>query len=225
MAMSIDGHTIMSSKNWELGSQEDKRRMDKLREWSDCVICSRKSLSQDNANLFIRRKKNKKKQPIPVMVLQNINKPILETLNIFKKPHPNGIIFVHTKSIHFDQKKCNWADVQILLSNFSSIDKKKIFEKWQFIFFNSIVSLKSTLSKQRLNKILLEGGGQLNGFFLQENLIDELYTTIVPFAWGGNTSDRYFVSSKYLDIKKFKLINVEQRNNEVFLKYKKLSLS
>ncbi|HRP68759.1 MAG TPA: dihydrofolate reductase family protein, partial [Turneriella sp.] len=47
MAMTIDGHVAHPTQAWEFGSAEDRRRMDRLREWADCLIVARRTIEHD----------------------------------------------------------------------------------------------------------------------------------------------------------------------------------
>ena len=66
-------------------------------------------------------------------------------------------------------------------------------------------------------KILLVGGATINGLFLKENLVDELYLTIEPKIFG---SGKNIIEGQLLD-SKLKLLNIQKINKEgtLLLKY------
>ncbi len=203
MAQSIDGHIIEPDGRWHLGGAEDKRRMDQLRAWCDYLVTSRSSLVADDAPLYIRRKPQRKKQPIPIIVLQNLQATLDRKMKVFKAPHPPGVIFYQGQpDTSFEE---SLADLK--------------GRGWQIFAFSNVKEIIAYVEISGLNRILLEGGGVLNGLFLAEDLVDEIYFTLVPHAWGGRTHDRIFVSDEYLPIKNFKIKNVERRKNEVYFRY------
>ena len=67
-------------------------------------------------------------------------------------------------------------------------------------------------------KILLVGGATINGLFLKENLVDELYLTIEPKIFG---SGKNIIEGQLLD-KFLQLINVKKLNKKgtLLLRYK-----
>lgn len=67
-------------------------------------------------------------------------------------------------------------------------------------------------------KILLVGGATINGLFLKENLVDELYLTIEPKIFG---SGKNIVEGQLLD-RFLQLINVKKLNKKgtLLLRYK-----
>ncbi|PRR89502.1 dihydrofolate reductase family protein [Bacillus atrophaeus] len=72
-------------------------------------------------------------------------------------------------------------------------------EKWMdalSMFFTVVVKkLKNLFS---IDKLMLEGGGFLNGSFLNEGLIDELSLILVPIADGTSNSVTLFETSSFL---------------------------
>jgi riboflavin biosynthesis pyrimidine reductase len=74
-----------------------------------------------------------------------------------------------------------------------------------------------------IDKLMLEGGGFLNGSFLNEGLIDELSLVLVPIADGASNSVTLFETSSYLNKPKpvnFFLKEVEKlEDGGLWLKY------
>jgi riboflavin biosynthesis pyrimidine reductase len=74
-----------------------------------------------------------------------------------------------------------------------------------------------------IDKLMLEGGGFLNGSFLNEGLIDELSLILVPIADGASNSVTLFETSSFLTNQhpvNFFLKEVEKLNDGgLWLKY------
>ena len=51
-----------------------------------------------------------------------------------------------------------------------------------------IKKLLKILLNRGINKILIEGGGTTNWFFVKERLVDEIIITIAPFVLGGENA-------------------------------------
>lgn len=198
MVMTLDGHIATSEGQCNFGSREDRRRMDILRSRADAILVTRSTVEKDNPLLYDRRDPAKPNQPIPIIVLKNLEKPMDFSLKVFQKPHRKGIFAIFGKP------------------------KEKINHPfWESCFFSSAKELVEHLQKKNLYHLLIEGGPTLNSMFLQENLVDELRLTLSPYVLGNPSNKRIFSLSH--GIYSFRLKSVERRKDEVFLRYLKLS--
>ena len=90
----------------------------------------------------------------------------------------------------------------------------------------SRIDLSKVLQKLRarfgIRKLLLEGGGTINGSFLAADLIDELSILVGPIADGGIGTPTLFDAKKgHGPARSLKLLSVEKRKGElVWLRYK-----
>lgn len=101
---------------------------------------------------------------------------------IDNKPHLNerGIDYI-----------CNWVDKLILVTtnkNHIAFSLKEKYENLDILYYE-VLDLKSLLTdvKQKYNaeRITIQSGGNLNGEFLRENLIDYVNIVIAPLLVGG----------------------------------------
>ena len=81
--------------------------------------------------------------------------------------------------------------------------------------------LRTLRSRFGIRKLLLEGGGKINGSFLAANLIDELSILIAPIADGSiGTPTLFDVADRRAPARKLKLLSVEKRSGGiVWLRY------
>ena len=90
-----------------------------------------------------------------------------------------------------------------------------------------IVNLMPKLYDLGVKLVLLEGGGTLNWSFFKDDLIDEIRLTIAPWVVGGKNAVSLVDGegfSRMSEAKKFSLIEVQERDNYVVLKYKRGNL-
>ena len=202
MAMTLDGHVAHPTLPWEFGSREDRRRMDRLREWADCVIVSRKTIEHDNPDMRVRTKPHIQRHPKVIIIMQRAV-PIRKSLRVAQFSSNPGEVWIqnatHLASIHeiFPDAPAGWA-----LRHFQSVTE--IIEK---------------LESAGHSKILIEGGPTLNGLFFEAGLIDEVHLTLLPLLWGGHSSDRIVMTKNVLPFQRFRVQRVERRGNEVFFRY------
>jgi len=90
----------------------------------------------------------------------------------------------------------------------------------------SRIDLRNVLQKLRarfgIRKLLLEGGGKINGSFLAANLIDELSILVGPVADGSTgTATLFDVEDGRTPARRLKLLSIEKRAGDlVWLRYK-----
>lgn len=75
------------------------------------------------------------------------------------------------------------------------------------------------LEKNNFKKIALLGGGELNGYFWEHDLVSELYLTLSPMLIGREDAPKFVSAGKILN-KHLKLRNVRKKGNFLFLDYK-----
>lgn len=201
MAMTIDGHVAHPAQAWNFGSSEDRRRMDRLREWADCLIVSRKTLEHDNMDLRVRTKPGGR-HPRPVIVMQS-GRPVKSGLRVTKYAPADGEIWLGAESKGAELREI-WPDLGA---------------NWQIRHFDNVGEIVRSLQERGFKKILLEGGPTLNGKFFEQNLVDEFYLTLLPLAWGGITTDRSVITETPLSLTRFRLKSAEKRGDEMFLRY------
>jgi 2,5-diamino-6-(ribosylamino)-4(3H)-pyrimidinone 5'-phosphate reductase len=72
-----------------------------------------------------------------------------------------------------------------------------------------------------IKRLLLEGGGRINGTFLAADLIDELSILIAPVADGAMGTPALFDHDENAPARTLKLVSIEQRKGDiVWLRYK-----
>ena len=98
--------------------------------------------------------------------------------------------------------------VSYLFGGKSRIDLAKVLRKLRTLF--------------GIRKLLLEGGGKINGTFLAANLIDELSILVGPVADGSvGTATLFDVESRRVPARDLKLLSIEKRSGGiVWLRYK-----
>lgn len=202
MAATIDGHVAHPTQPWNYGSREDRRRMDRLREWADAIIVSRKTLEHDNMDVSIRTKPQSKRHPRPVIVMQT-SRPLKQNLRVLQHGDRGGELWLSAAGTKPALREL-WPDLGY---------------PWDISYFSRAKEIVESLKSRGYKNILLEGGPTLNGFFFSENLIDEVYVTLLPLLWGGTTTDRTVITPQPIPLERFRLKTAEKRKDEMFLKY------
>ena len=207
MAMTIDGKVERPDGKWYgLSSRADKARMDMYRSQNEILLLGKNSIINDNPVIHLRYVDGE--EPLPVILIRKGTLP--ETNYIFTKSKKKPLIL--TTSTCFSEISQNLhtlANIEIIGEN--DISPKDVV---QFLL------------DKGYSRILLEGGPTLNDSFFRNNLVTTIYLTIVPFLIGQKNLSGISSGISNLhgfDAKKWKLEKVEQIQDELFLKYEKIS--
>ena len=88
----------------------------------------------------------------------------------------------------------------------------------------NLIKLLPILKKLGINTILLEGGGNLNWSFIENNLINEIRLTIAPWIVGGKDATSLVEGigfEKIVSAPRFELFDVKVRTYYITLRYKR----
>lgn len=206
-AISLDGKIATRTGDSKLSSKKDKIRLHKLRSNVDAILVGRNTVQRDDPLLTVRFAKGKN----PTRIILDSQGTISSKSKIIKTCKKVPTIIAVSKKI----SKKNLSRLQKLPLEIAIFGEEKI----------NIIKLLEYLSKQKINSILLEGGGTVNWEFLNENLVDEVIITLTPFLVGGKDAITLVQGNGFSTIansKKLRLKQVARQGDELVLKYLKL---
>ena len=203
-AISVDGKIATKTGNSELSSKEDKIRLHKLRSKVDAILIGKNTLLKDDPLLNVRYSKGK--NPIRIIldskgIIPNHSK-ILQTSNNIPT-----IIAVSKKISKANYSKLRNFTVDVIVVGENSVNIKSLLKK---------------LANQKIQNILVEGGGSVNWEFIEKNLFDEMIITVSPFLIGGSNSTSFVKGkgfSKISNSPNLTLKSVKKLKNHLVLRY------
>jgi 2,5-diamino-6-(ribosylamino)-4(3H)-pyrimidinone 5'-phosphate reductase len=202
--MSIDGKIATKTGDSELSSRQDKIRVHRLRAKVDAIIVGIRTVSVDDPLLTVRYTRGKN----PTRIVLDSFGTILPSSKIIKTANKvPTIIAVSKKAPKKNLAKLARHPVKILIAGQNKVELKKLL---------------STLHKQKIKTVLLEGGGTLNWEFIRQGLVDELVVAVTPHIVGGKDAITLVEGkgfSKILHSPKLRLHKIARQNNEVVLHY------
>lgn len=207
-AMTIDGKIASKTGDPELSDKQDWKEVHKLRTQVDGIIVGKNTIMKDNPKLHIKFYEHKGYNRI--VVDSNLSIPIDSKVITFQPQIYPTIICTTENASSNKIKDFESKGVKILRSGKSN----KV----------DIPSLMPLFYKLGMRKILLEGGGTLNWSFIKEDLIDEIRVTIAPWMIGGKDAISLVDGDGFetmIQAPKFKLLEIQNRDHYVVLKYKK----
>ncbi len=171
-AMSLDGKIATISGDSEFSSEEDWRRVHKLRSEMDGIMVGINTILKDDPKLHVKNHK--------------ITKFLRIVIDSMARTPINAKIFQMDLSIY---------PILIAVSNNASKSNIRELENKGAVILQTgekeSVNLKIVMDyllKSGIKTVLLEGGGTLNFSMLQENLVDEVIIAIAPVIVGGKNA-------------------------------------
>lgn len=202
-AVSIDGKIATYSGESNLSSKMDLIRLHRLRRDVDAILVGKNTINVDNPLLTVRHVKGKN----PIRIILDSSGTISTNSKIVKTANKISTILVVTERATRITPKLDKKRVEIIRCGRNKINLKKLL---------------NILQKRGISKILLEGGGITNWYFLKEKLVDELILTVTPYILGGKDAISLVQGDGFGKISKspsFKLKKIKRMKNEIILYY------
>jgi 2,5-diamino-6-(ribosylamino)-4(3H)-pyrimidinone 5'-phosphate reductase len=208
--MTIDGKIATNRGDSTISSKQDLRRLHRLRSSVDAIIIGISTVIVDNPRLTVRLVKRCGTTPVRIIVDSTGRIP-LDSKILKSASKINTIVAVTSKASDKRIDKIKSAGALVIVAGARTVDLKELFY---------------ILKKMGFNKILVEGGGELNWSVLQLGIVNELMVTVAPRIVGGRTATTLVEGDGYTKISegiKMELIKISRQNNgEVILYYKLL---
>jgi 2,5-diamino-6-(ribosylamino)-4(3H)-pyrimidinone 5'-phosphate reductase len=208
--MTIDGKIATNLGDSKISSRQDLRRLHRLRSSVDAVIIGISTVIADNPKLTVRLVKRHGTTPVRIIV-DSIGRIPLDSKILKSASKINTIVAVTKRASDERVDKIKSAGAIVIVAGTKTVDLKELF----FI-----------LKKMGFNKILVEGGGELNWSILQLGIVNELMVTVAPRIVGGRTATTLVEGDGYDRISdgiKMELIKMSRQNNGEVVLYYKLS--
>jgi 2,5-diamino-6-(ribosylamino)-4(3H)-pyrimidinone 5'-phosphate reductase len=207
-AMTIDGKIATNLGDSKISTKQDLRRLHRLRSSVDAVIIGISTVIADNPRLTVRLVKRHGTTPVRIIV-DSIGRIPLDSKILKSASKINTIVVVTKRASDERVDKIKSTGAIVIVAGTKTVDLRELF----FI-----------LKKMGFNKILVEGGGELNWSILQLGIVNELMVTISPRIVGGRMATTLVEGDGYKRVSdgiKMELIKVSRQNNgEVVLYYK-----
>jgi 2,5-diamino-6-(ribosylamino)-4(3H)-pyrimidinone 5'-phosphate reductase len=207
-AMTIDGKIATNLGDSAISSKQDLRRLHRLRSSVDAIVIGISTVIVDNPRLTVRLVKRCGTTPVRIIVDSTGRIP-LDSKILKSASKINTIVAVTSRTSDRRIDKIKSAGAMVIVAGARTVDLKELF---------------CILKKMGFNKILVEGGGELNWSILQLGIVNELMVTVAPRIVGGRTATTLVEGDGYTRISesiKTELIKISRQNNgEIMLYYK-----
>lgn len=206
MAASIDGKIATKARGpVQLGSNYDSQRMSEIRALHDVVI---NGASTFKAHPFPLHAKGLPlaKQPVSAFVSSRLDFP--RNTPWEKAAGAKRWVFCGARA---PLKRIE----ELRAKGITVVQSKKMRPGARDIL--------KTFAKVGLGRVLLEGGGEFNASFLEEDLVDKIYLTLCPIVIGGAEAPTFVEGTGFSkkNFLKFRLKECKKRRDELYLVYER----
>ena len=204
-AMTLDGKIVTVKGDSSISSRTDLIRVHELRANVDAILIGINTVEIDNPMLTV---KNGKKNPIRVIVDSEarikFTTKIMRSCNII-----STVIAVSHKATNSKLEKIKSRGASVLICGMNN----KVYLK----------KLLKILKNIGVNRLLVEGGGEINWSMLTNGLVDEIIVTVAPTIVGGRCAITLVEGIGFTKVNnslKLKLQKIRKIDSEVILYYK-----
>ncbi|HKQ60647.1 MAG TPA: dihydrofolate reductase family protein [Candidatus Polarisedimenticolaceae bacterium] len=177
MAMTADGKITSAAREYpRFTSELDRRTMDRLRAEADAIVVGAGTLRADDPLLHVRttelrdyRRRLGKPDALP-RVLVTASAAIDPQAHFFDDADGADRIVVTVEDAPDERLAALAARAELWRLGRGRVDLRELLRR---------------LRERGVERLLLEGGGELNWAFLRDDLVDELFVTIAPALLGG----------------------------------------
>jgi riboflavin-specific deaminase-like protein len=212
MAMTADGKIATANRAvHSFGSQKDLAHLHELRATADAVMCGARTVEISQTILGNGGEKFRKLRlenglgEFPLRVIVSGSGSIDPAAKIFQKRF-SPIIVLTTKR----------ASAKKLAQLRKLADEVKICGEHKI---NFCAALRWLRAKWNVNRLLCEGGGELNDALFCAGLVDEINLTICPKIFGGRTAPTIAEGHGFprlAEAEKFELTSIKRKKGELF---------
>jgi riboflavin-specific deaminase-like protein len=210
VATSVDGHIDdTSSQRLLLSNAEDFDRVDQVRAESDAILIGGNTLRSDNPRLLVNSEKRRAdrvaagKPEYPLKVTITASGDLSRELKFWHFGDKKVVYTVDSAAAKLREELDGLADV---VSTGPSIDFEAILDD---------------LASRGVQRLMVEGGGQIHTQFLSQNLADEVHLAIAPLLVGQAQAPRFIHPAEYPggSTSRMKLLDATTIGDVILLRY------
>jgi riboflavin-specific deaminase-like protein len=216
IAMTADGKIAADTRRFQpLGSARDRQLMMELRSRADAVMAGARTAGTGKVTMSPGGKEYQKKRLEGGLAQFNLRVIVSRTASISPKAH------VFTK---------RFSPILLLTTEAAPKARLEALSKVAddiFVSPGKELDLAAALvwlrEEWQVNRLLCEGGGELNAAMFQAGLVDELYLTICPLIFGGRNAPTLADGEgieRLTEGRRFKLRKSERVGDELFCVYR-----
>ena len=213
MAMTVDGKITSASREYPgFTSAEDRIRMDRLRATADALMVGAGTVRADNPAWHVRTKAVRERRLAearsggPHRVLVSASARLPGDSRFFDTKHGGRSILVTSRRAPEENLTTFDGRAEILRFGDERVD---------------LTAALAALRDDGVERLLVEGGAELNWTLFEHDLVDELYVTLAPALLGGSDAPTLLEGAGWpMDAqRRLRLLEMDREGDEIYLRY------
>ena len=214
MAMTADGKITSAKRELPaFSSRQDKKMMDKYRAEADAILVGAGTLRADDPPLHVRDGEMREyraalgKPEALLNVLVTASASIDPTSRFFSEGLSSGRIVATVEDAPADRLARLKEVAELWVVGRGRVDLRELLRR---------------LAERGVERLLVEGGGELNWGFVRDDLVDELYVTIAPALLGGRDAPTLCEGEglAMAEQRRLQLIAADVIDGEIYCRYR-----
>lgn len=210
-ALSIDGYLASATqRRLALSNDADFDRVDAVRASCDAILVGAATVRNDNPRLLVRsnaRREERKARglgPSPIKVTLTERVALDPRADFFATGETEKLVYCASERMVDARRRL--GQVATVLDGGQPVDMRRVSED---------------LSGRGVDRLMVEGGGQVHTQFLTGNLADELHLVVAPFFVGDSRAPRFVRDGRFPwnPDRRATLSEVRQIGDVVLLRY------
>jgi riboflavin-specific deaminase-like protein len=217
MSMTADGKTASEKRGVRsFGSALDRENLLELRATADAVLAGARTVDSDAITLgpgaakFRQTRLQAGLREYNLRIVVSGAGTIDERAEVFRQKFSPVIVLTTERISHIRLKELSAVAEQLKIFGCNDID--------------FVAALRWLRAHWGVNRLLVEGGGDLNFAFFRAELVDELHLTVCPFLLGGREAPTIADGlgiERLPKAARFELHSMKRAGDEIFLVYRK----
>ena len=188
VATSIDGYIDdTSSQRLILSNSDDFDRVDSVRADSDAILIGAGTLRADNPRLLVNSEQRRAERVARGLPAYPLKITVTASGNLERE----------AKFWHHGGKKLAYSTdtgAKNLRERLAGLDSVEVVSLGEHLDFGRMLD---DLGKREINKLMVEGGGQIHTALLSQGLADEIHLAIAPTLVGQSDAPRFLTPASY----------------------------
>jgi len=213
MAATVDGKITSAAREYpRFATPADRARMDRLRAEADAIVVGAGTMRSDNPKLHVREEDARRyreslgKGAGLLRVLVTVSGRIDAGSRFFDEADGGDRVVATVE-------ECPESVVAplALRAEIWRLGRGRV----------ELSGLLQRLGERGVERVLVEGGGELNWGFVRAGLVDELYVTVAPALLGGREAPTLLAGDGFSmdDRLRLRLVEVDREGDELFCRY------
>lgn len=213
MAASVDGKITSARREYpRLTSDRDRTEMDRLRAEADAILVGAGTIRADNPHLHVRS-----------LEMQEYRRSLGRPENLLNVVVTASARLDPTSRFFHTGTRENRVVATVEAAPEAHVrELEPLAEIWRAgVQRVDLGAVLKRLRQRGVERLLVEGGGELNWWFVRDDLLDEIYVTIAPALLGGRDAPTLLEGDGLgmKDHRRLRLVEVRREGDELYCRY------